>query len=481
MTTLPAGTPTDLFIDGKWGGGSQGSFPVLDPSTGDRITEVARAGDADATRAVSAAASALPEWAAAAPRERSAVLYRAFELMVARRDEIAFVMSLEMGKTLADARAEVIYAAEFFRWFSEEAVRVGGELRTAPSGANRILTFRTPVGVSLLLTPWNFPAAMATRKIGPALAAGCTVLLKPAHETPLTALLLAQALSDAGAPAGVINVLTTDRPAELVTAALSDERVRKLSFTGSTAVGSQLLKQAADRIVNCSMELGGNAPFIVFDDADLDAAVAGAMVAKMRNGGQACTAANRFLVHERVTEPFAAKLAEAMATLRVGAGTDEQTQLGPMVSARAVDGIAEKVDASVSAGAVARIGGARLDRPGFYYPATVLTDVPRESPVATDEIFGPVAPVICVRDEDDAVAVANATEMGLTGYVYTADLARGLRVSERLEVGMVGLNRGLVSDPAAPFGGVKESGLGREGGFEGIEEYLETTYVATSW
>ena len=481
MTTLPAGTPTELFIDGKWGGGSQGSFPVLDPSTGDRIADVARAGDDDVALAVSAAASALPEWARTAPRERGEVLRRAFESMVARRDEIAFVMSLEMGKTLTDARAEVSYAAEFFRWFSEEAVRVGGELRTAPSGANRILTFRKPVGVSLLLTPWNFPAAMATRKIGPALAAGCTVLLKPAHETPLTALLLAQVLSEAGAPAGVVNVLTTDKPAKFVAAALSDARMRKLSFTGSTGVGSQLLKQAADRIVNCSMELGGNAPFLVFDDADLDAAVSGAMLAKMRNGGQACTAANRFLVQDRVAEPFAAKLAEAMSALRVGAGTEEQTQLGPMVSSKAVDGIAEKVGESVSAGAVARIGGARLDRPGFFYAATVLTDVPRESPVATDEIFGPVAPIISVRNEDDALTVANATEMGLTAYVYTGDLARGLRVSERLEVGMVGLNRGLVSDPAAPFGGVKESGLGREGGFEGIDEYLETTYVATSW
>jgi succinate-semialdehyde dehydrogenase/glutarate-semialdehyde dehydrogenase len=481
MTTLPAGVPTELFIDGKWSGGSQGSFPVIDPSTGDKVTEVARAGADDIARAVSAAAAALPDWATTAPRDRGEVLRKAFELMVARREDIALVMSLEMGKTLTDSRAEVTYAAEFFRWFSEEAVRIGGELRTAPSGANRILTFRKPVGVSLLLTPWNFPAAMATRKIGPALAAGCTVLLKPAHDTPLTALLLAQALSDAGAPAGVVNVLTSDEPADFVAAALSDARVRKLSFTGSTRVGSELLKQAADRIVNCSMELGGNAPFIVFDDADLDAAVSGAMLAKMRNGGQACTAANRFLVQESVVEPFAARLAEAMSSLRIGPGTDEQTQLGPMVSPKAVDGIAEKVDQSVSAGAVARIGGSRLDRPGFYYSATVLTDVPRESPVATEEIFGPVAPIISVKDEDDALSVANATEMGLTGYVYTEDLARGLRVCERLEVGMVGLNRGMVSDPAAPFGGVKQSGIGREGGYEGIAEYLETTYVATSW
>ena len=479
--TLPAGIPTELFVEGKWTAGADGTLPVLDPSTGEVITEVARAGTDDVARAVEAAAGAQPGWAATAPRERGEVLRKAFELMISRREEIAYVMSLEMGKSLTDSRAEVTYAAEFFRWFSEEAVRIGGELRTAPSGANRILTFRKPVGVALLLTPWNFPAAMATRKIGPALAAGCTVILKPAHETPLTALLLAQVLADAGAPPGVVNVLTTDHPREFTAAALADARVRKLSFTGSTEVGSQLLKQAADRIVNCSMELGGNAPFIVLDDADLDAAVSGAMLAKMRNGGQACTAANRFLVQESVAAAFAERLAAAMGALRVGAGTDEQTQLGPMVSERAVSGIASMVSESVAAGAVAVLGGARLDRPGFFYPATVLTDVPRTSPVAIDEVFGPVAPIIPVRDEDDAVALANSTEMGLTGYVFTRDLARGLRVSERLEVGMVGLNRGLVSDPAAPFGGVKESGIGREGGFEGIDEYLETQYVATSW
>jgi succinate-semialdehyde dehydrogenase / glutarate-semialdehyde dehydrogenase len=479
--SLPASTPTELFIDGKWSGGSGGTLPVLDPSTGTTIGEVARAGDDDVARAVEAAVSALPAWTAAAPRERGEMLRKAFELMISRREEIAYVMSLEMGKSLADSRAEVAYAAEFFRWFSEEAVRIGGELRRAPSGANRILTFRKPVGVSLLLTPWNFPAAMATRKIGPALAAGCTVILKPAHETPYTALLLGQVLADAGAPPGVVNLLTTDHPADLVRAALADERVRKLSFTGSTSVGSQLLKQAADRIVNCSMELGGNGPFVIFDDADLDAAVDGAMLAKMRNGGQACTAANRFLVQERVVDAFAERLAARMGALRIGAGTSEDTQLGPMVSERAVAGIASKVTDSIAAGAVATIGGSRLERPGFFYPATVLTGVPRSAPVATEEVFGPVAPIITVRDEDDAIAVANSSEMGLTGYVYTGDLARGLRVAERLEVGMVGLNRGLVSDPAAPFGGVKESGIGREGGFEGIEEYLETQYVATSW
>jgi succinate-semialdehyde dehydrogenase/glutarate-semialdehyde dehydrogenase len=479
--TLPTGTPCQLFVDGKWGGGSAGSFEVLNPSTGEAICEVPRAGLDDLDRALAAAAGAQPEWAATAPRERSELLRRTFEAMLERREELAYLMSLEMGKSLTDARGEVTYAAEFFRWFAEEAVRIDGALRTAPSGANRILTFRKPVGVALLLTPWNFPAAMATRKIGPALAAGCTVVLKPAEDTPLTALLLAQIMADAGAPAGVVNVLTTDRPGELTEAALADSRVRKLSFTGSTGIGRLLLKQAAERIVNTSLELGGNDPFIVLDDADLDAAVDGAMLAKMRNGGQACTAANRFLVQESVADAFAAKLAERMGGLRMGAGTDEQTQLGPMINQRAVEGIADKVERTVAAGATAVLGGQRHDGAGFFYPATVLSGVPRDSAAATEEVFGPVAPIVAVRDEDDALALANDTEMGLTGYVYSGDLARGLRVCERLEVGMVGLNRGLVSDPAAPFGGVKQSGLGREGGYEGIDSYLETTYVATSW
>jgi len=479
--TLPAGTPTQQFIGGAWRDGAGGSFEVLDPATGEALCSVPRAGSEDVTAAISAAAGAQPDWAATAPRERAEVLRRAFELMITRREELAYLMSLEMGKSLIDARAEATYAAEFFRWFSEEAVRIGGEVRMAPSGANRIVTFRKPVGVALLLTPWNFPAAMATRKIGPALAAGCTVVLKPAHETPLTALALGQILDEAGAPAGVINVVTTDHASELVATALEDERVRKLSFTGSTEVGRILLKQAADRIVNCSMELGGNDPFLILDDADLDAAVEGAMLAKMRNGGQACTAANRFLVAESVAADFAKRLAERMAGLRMGPGTAEDTQLGPMVSAKAVEGIADKVDRSVAAGARALIGGVAPEGRGFFYPATVLSDVPRDSAVAVEEVFGPVAPIITVKDDEDALAVANASEMGLTGYVFTRDLARGLRVCERLEVGMVGLNRGLVSDPAAPFGGVKQSGLGREGGYEGIDEYLETTYVATNW
>ena len=481
MTNLPAGTPTQLFIDGAWRDGSQGTFDVLDPSTGEVVAAVAKAGTDDVDAAVDAAAAAHPDWAAKPPRERGEVLRKAFELMIERSDELAFLMSLEMGKSLTDAKGEVTYAAEFFRWYSEEAVRVGGELRMSPSGANRILTFKKPFGVCLLLTPWNFPAAMATRKLGPALAAGCTVVLKPAEDTPLTALVLAQILTDAGAPAGVVNVVTSDKPGDIVSHALEDDRVRKLSFTGSTGVGSILLKQAAERIIDSSMELGGNDPFIVLDDADLDAAVDGAMLAKMRNGGQACTAANRFLVAESVAEQFAAKLADRMGALKVGPGTDESTQLGPMVNAKQRDGIADKVTRTVSAGAKAVLGGDAPDGSGFFYPATVLTGVPRDSAAATEEVFGPVAPIITITDDDDALAVANASEMGLTGYVYTRDLARGLRLCERLEVGMVGLNRGLVSDPAAPFGGVKQSGLGREGGFEGIEEYLETTYVATNW
>ncbi|MDT4996965.1 MAG: succinate-semialdehyde dehydrogenase / glutarate-semialdehyde dehydrogenase [Pseudonocardiales bacterium] len=479
--TLPTGTPTQLFIDGTWRDGSHGGFPVLDPATGEPLCEVPRAGTDDLNAALAAAAAAQPEWAATAPRTRAEALRKTFELMTERSEDLAYLMSLEMGKSLTDARGEASYAAEFFRWFGEEAVRIDGALRTAPSGANRILTFRKPVGVALLITPWNFPAAMATRKIAPALAAGCAVIVKPASETPLTALLIAKLMAEAGVPDGVVNVLTTDHSGELVSAALADDRVRKLSFTGSTEVGRLLLGQAAERIVNASMELGGNDPFIVLDDADLDAAVEGAMLAKMRNGGQACTAANRFLVQEPVAEQFAKLMAERMGQLRMGPGTDERTQLGPMINAKAVEGIADKVDRSVSDGARVLLGGSRPDGPGFFYPATVLGDVPRESAVATEEVFGPVAPIVTVASEDDALELANASELGLTGYVYTGDLARGLRVCERLEVGMIGLNRGLVSDPAAPFGGVKQSGLGREGGYEGIEEYLETTYVATSW
>ncbi|WP_034263675.1 NAD-dependent succinate-semialdehyde dehydrogenase [Actinospica robiniae] len=473
--------PTRLLIGGKWVDGKEGTFDVLDPSTGSAIASVARAGLPDMTAAIDAAAAAQPAWAAAAPRERSAILRKAFDLMIDQAADMAYLMSLEMGKSLEDSKAEVLYAAEFLRWYSEEAVRVGGELRMSPTGQNRIITFKKPSGVALLLTPWNFPAAMATRKLGPALAAGCSVVLKPAEDTPLTALVLARILTEAGVPDGVVNVVTTEQPGPIVEHALGDDRVRKLSFTGSTRVGAILLKQAADRIVDSSMELGGNNAFIVCADADLDAALDGAMVAKMRNGGQACTAANRFLVEEPVAEEFARRLAERMGALKMGPGTVEGTQLGPMINARQRDGIADKVSRSVAAGARAILGGSVPDGAGFYYPATVLLDVPRDCAVATEEIFGPVAPIIATSSDDDAIALANSSTMGLTGFVYTRDLARGLRICERLEVGMVGLNRGLVSDPAAPFGGVKHSGLGREGGFEGIEEYLETTYVAGTW
>ncbi|MHA3700677.1 NAD-dependent succinate-semialdehyde dehydrogenase [Jatrophihabitans sp. YIM 134969] len=484
MTSLPGidvDVPTGVLIGGTWGPGGGGTFDVLNPSTGEVLVAVADSDTADADRAVEAATAAAPGWAATAPRERSLVLRRAFVLMHEHADDLARLMSTEMGKSLTDAKGEVTYAAEFFRWYSEEAVRIGGEARMAPSGANRIVTFKKPVGVSLLLTPWNFPAAMATRKLGPALAAGCTTILKPAEDTPLTVLLLAQLLAEAGAPDGVVNVLPVAKPGPLVEHLLADRRVRKVSFTGSTAVGALLLGQAARNITSASMELGGNAPFVVCDDADLDAAVDGAMLAKMRNGGEACTAANRFLVHRSVAEEFTGKLAERMAALKVGPGIEEDTQVGPMISPKAVAGIADKVDRTVAAGATVLVRGEVPEGGGFFYPPTVLADVPADSAAATEEVFGPVVAVIPVDSDEQAVALANDTEMGLIGYVYTRDLARGLRLSEALEVGMVGLNRGLVSDPSAPFGGVKQSGLGREGGFDGVEEYLETMYVATEW
>lgn len=456
-------------------------FAVLDPSTGASIADVARADGPAIDRAITAAAAALPSWAATPPRVRAEILRTAHDLMLAELEPLALLMSLEMGKTRTDARAEVRYAAEFFRWFSEEAVRITGEHRTAPSGAHRILTVHRPVGVALLLTPWNFPAAMATRKLAPALAAGCTALLKPAEDTPLTAIYLADLLRRAGVPAGVVQVLTTDRPGDFVEHALADARIRKLSFTGSTSVGRALLHQTADRIVNTSLELGGNAPFIVLDDADLDAAVEGAMFAKMRNGGQACTAANRFLVHSAVADDFAARLSERMTALVVGPGVDDTTQLGPMVNARRQADLAARVDAAVGEGAKLHTGGAPIDGPGFFYPATVLSQVDRDSVLSVEETFGPVSPIIDIADDDDAVRLANGSEYGLAAYVYSGDLGRALAVAERLEAGMVGVNRGAISDPAAPFGGVKQSGLGREGGFEGIHEFLEISYLAVDW
>ncbi|MFC0113432.1 NAD-dependent succinate-semialdehyde dehydrogenase [Kibdelosporangium aridum] len=473
---------TELLIGGKWLPASDGArIPVLDPATGQEIASVASGTVEDGLSAVDAAASALPSWAATAPRARADLLMAVFNLMQERADWLARLIVLENGKALPDALGEVKYAAEFFRWYAEEAVRVAGTVQTAPGGQNQIMVLRQPIGVSVLVTPWNFPAAMATRKIGPALAAGCSVILKPASETPLTALAIGALLEEAGAPPGLVNIVPSRRSGPVVSAMLADPRVRKLSFTGSTEVGRRLLAVAAESVLSCSMELGGNAPFLVFDDADLDAAIEGAMIAKMRNGGQACTAANRFYVQEGIAPAFAARLASAMGGLTMGPGASEGVQLGPLVNAEAVDKVDSLVSETVSLGARALVGGSRPDGPGFYYPATVLADVPSSAPVLAEEIFGPVAPIVTFAGEEEAVRLANTTEHGLVSYVYTADLARGLRVSEALESGMVGLNRGLVSEPAAPFGGVKQSGIGREGGHEGLLEYTESKYIAVNW
>ena len=474
--------PTDLFIGGTWRAASEGGrFDVTDPATGDVIAQVADGSVDDGLAAVAAAAEAGPGWAATPPRQRAEILRKAWQLMTDRVEEIATLISLENGKALVDAKGEAAYAAEFFRWYSEETVRIDGLVTTAPGGANRIMVVHQPVGVCVMVTPWNFPAAMATRKIGPALGAGCTVVLKPASDTPLTALLMAQILDDAGVPAGVVNVVPSRRSGAIVSAMVHDDRVRKLSFTGSTEVGRVLLKEAADTVVNTSMELGGNAPFLVFADADLDAALEGAMIAKMRNGGEACTAANRFYVEESVAEEFAARLAEKMGAMKVGPGTEDGTQVGPLVNDAAVQKCDELVRGALAAGAQALIGGAVPDRPGCYYDPTVLVDVPADAEILREEIFGPVAPIVTFTDEAEAVRYANDTEFGLVAYLYTGDLARGLRVSEALESGMIGLNRGLVSDPAAPFGGVKQSGIGREGGHEGLLDYTESKYIALSW
>jgi succinate-semialdehyde dehydrogenase / glutarate-semialdehyde dehydrogenase len=473
---------TGLFVDGKWRDASDGSrISVIDPATGNEITTVASATVEDGLAAVSAAYEALPGWAATAPRARADLLLDVFHLMKERSEELSRLIVAENGKALPDARAEINYAAEFFRWYAEEAVRVAGSVQMAPGGANQILVLRQPIGVSILVTPWNFPAAMATRKIGPALAAGCSVVLKPASETPLTALAIAGLFEEAGAPPGLVNVLPSNRSGRVVGAMLDDPRVRKLSFTGSTEVGRKLLAAAAASVVSCSMELGGNAPFLVFDDADLDATLAGAMIAKMRNGGQACTAANRFYVQRAVATEFSRRLADAMAALKMGPGASPDVQLGPLVNAEAVTKVDALVAGAVEAGARALIGGRRPVGEGFFYPATVLADVPPSAPVLAEEIFGPVAPIVTFDSEAEAVKMANASEHGLVSYVYTGDLARGLRVAEALESGMVGLNRGLVSEPAAPFGGVKQSGLGREGGHEGLLEYTESKYIAVSW
>lgn len=473
---------TDLLIGGKWVPAADGRrMAVCDPATEQRIASVADADVLDGLAAAEAAADALPGWAATAPRARAEVLRRAFELMRERERALAELIVLENGKAMADAVGEIRYAAEFFRWFAEEAVRGEGSMGRAPAGDKRILVDHQPIGVSLLVTPWNFPAAMATRKIGPALAAGCTAVLKPAGETPLSALALGSLLAEAGAPPGVVNVVPSRRSGTLVDALLHCRVVRKLSFTGSTEVGRILLREAADRVVSCSMELGGNAPFVVLDDADVDAAVAGAMVAKMRNGGEACTAANRFYVQRPLAHVFTEALADAMGALRVGPGMEPGTELGPLVSEAQRDKVAGLVAEATDEGAVAVVGGGPLAGPGYFFAPTVLGDVPTRAGVLTEEIFGPVAPVVPFDTEDEAVRAANDTEYGLVAYVYAGDLGRGLRMADRLEAGMVAVNRGLVSDPAAPFGGIKQSGLGREGAHHGLLEFLEPKYVAVDW
>jgi succinate-semialdehyde dehydrogenase/glutarate-semialdehyde dehydrogenase len=473
--------PTGLLIGGEWGAGSAGVIPVIDPATEEAIAEVAGASPQDALDAVAAAHAALPGWAATPPRQRGECLRRAYQLMIDQAGALARLMVVENGKALRDARSEITYAAEFFRWYAEEAVRIEGSLMTAPSGANRIMVSRQPVGVSVLVTPWNFPAAMATRKIGPALAAGCTVVLKPAQETPLSALAIAALLQEAGVPDGVVNVVTTATPGPVVSAMLGDPRVRKLSFTGSTEVGRVLLGTAAQTVINCSMELGGNAPFIVFDDADVEAAVDGAFIAKMRNGGEACTAANRFFVHEAVADEFTAALAARLSALTVGPGLDEGTDLGPLVNEATRSKVGMLVAGAASDGARVRTGGRAPDRRGYFYLPTVLDQVPRDAGILSEEIFGPVAPIVRFSAADEAVMLANSTEYGLVAYLYSRDLRRALRVAEALESGMVGVNRGVVSDPAAPFGGVKQSGLGREGAHDGLLEFTETKYIAVDW
>jgi succinate-semialdehyde dehydrogenase / glutarate-semialdehyde dehydrogenase len=472
--------PTGLLIGGEWQAGGAGTLAVTNPATEDTLVEIANGTPEDALAAVAAAHDALPGWAATPPRERAECLRRAWGLMIERSEAIARLMVLENGKALRDARGEVVYAAEFFRWFAEEAVRVDGDVVTAPSGANRIMVLRQPVGVSVLVTPWNFPAAMATRKIGPALAAGCTIVLKPAKETPLCAFAVADILREAGVPDGVVNVVCGSSAGPMVSAMLADPRVRKLSFTGSTEVGRMLLKTASETVTNCSMELGGNAPFLIFEDADLDAAIEGAFLAKMRNGGEACTAANRFYVHDKVADEFTVRFAARLEKLSVGPGLEEGTDLGPLVNEDTRSKVATLVAQAAGHGGQVVTGGRAPDRRGYYYLPTVL-GVPPEAPILRTEIFGPVAPVVRFSDEADAIRWANDTEYGLVSYLYTADLRRALRVSEALETGMVGVNRGIVSDPAAPFGGVKQSGLGREGGHDGLLEFTETKYIAVEW
>jgi len=472
--------PRLLFIGGEWREGQSATFAVEDPSTGEALTEVADASPEDAMAALDAAVEAGPGWAAVPARERGEILRRAFESVIERAEDLALLMTLEMGKPLKESRAEIIYGAEFLRWFSEEAVRIEGSYAVSPNGQGRVLTMRQPVGPCLLITPWNFPLAMGTRKIAPAIAAGCTMVVKPAQQTPLSMLALAQILDEAGLPGGVLNLVTASSSGSTMEPLIRDRRLRKLSFTGSTEVGRKLMQQSSDGLLRLSMELGGNAPFLVFEDADLDAAVTGAVIAKMRNIGEACTAANRFHVAAPVANEFAARLARRLGAMKVGRGTEDGVEVGPLIDATQRDKVAELVDDATGRGARPLTGGAAVDGPGYFYEATVLADVPDDARLLGEEIFGPVAPIRSFESEDDAIAAANATEYGLVAYVFTRDLKRALRVVERLETGMVGLNQGMVSNAAAPFGGVKASGFGREGGHEGINEYLEVKYVAVN-
>ncbi|SER65882.1 succinate-semialdehyde dehydrogenase / glutarate-semialdehyde dehydrogenase [Pedococcus cremeus] len=470
--------PTGLLIGGTWRDSSDGAtIKVEDPSTGEVLTEVADASVEDGKAALDAAVAAQREWAATAPRDRGEILRAAFEKITARADDFAMLMTLEMGKTLAESKGEVTYGAEFFRWFAEEAVRIHGRYSTSPNGATRLVTMKAPVGPTLMITPWNFPLAMGTRKIGPAIAAGCTMVVKPAGQTPLTMLALAQLLEECGLPKGVLNVVTTSRTGDVMEPIIRDPRLRKLTFTGSTPVGRKLVEQSAEQLLRVSMELGGNAPFIVFEDADLDRAVEGAMLAKMRNIGEACTAANRFYVHESLMDEFGSRFAERMKALTVGRGTEEGVDVGPLIDAKARDGVAELVQDARDKGAEIVLGGKAAEGKGYFFEPTVVTGVPKDARVMTEEIFGPVAPIASFSTEEEVLELANSTEYGLVAYVFTKDLSRMIRVSEALEFGMIGFNQGIVSNPAAPFGGVKASGFGREGGFEGIEEYLETKYV----
>ncbi|QBI56590.1 NAD-dependent succinate-semialdehyde dehydrogenase [Streptomonospora litoralis] len=470
--------PKQLFIGGAWRDARSGAtFKVEDPSTGSALCEISDAGTDDGLAALDAAAAAQPSWGKTPPRERAEILRRSFELLMERQDDLALLMTLEMGKPFAEAKGEIAYAADFLRWFSEEAVRIEGGYSIAPNGSARFLIMRQPVGPSMLITPWNFPMAMGTRKIGPAIAAGCTMILKPAQQTPLSALALADILREAGLPEGVLSLLPTSDAGGVTEPLLRDGRIRKVSFTGSTGVGRKLLEQSSEQVLRTSMELGGNAPFLVFDDADLDAAVEGAMQAKMRNIGEACTAANRLYVQSGIATEFARKLSERMGALKLGRGTEDGVQVGPLIDAKAREKVQSLVDDAVNRGARVLVGGASGAGDGYFYQPTVLADVPQSSELSTTEIFGPVAPIIPFDTEEEALAAANDTEYGLVSYLYTRDLNRGLRVSEALEAGMVGLNQGIVSNPAAPFGGIKHSGLGREGGRVGIDEFLETKYV----